>query len=65
MSKIKAKATLKLNAYHILMERVEAGLRYGWHRAHKHTDKPDMEAILNAQEEAVSNEIAEILDQSE
>lgn len=51
--------TLTVNVYRVLAEAVEAGVSYGWHRAHKHTDTPDREAIQQAIIDAVLLECSE------
>jgi hypothetical protein len=45
--------------YQLTGEAVEAGLRYGWRRAHKHTDSPSEEQILSALYDAVMLELCE------
>jgi hypothetical protein len=53
------KPRLKPDAYTLAAEAVEAGIAYGWQRAHKHTDTPDPETIRSEIERAVMNELAE------
>ena len=43
----------------ILSECIENGLRYGYSRAHKHTDQPSQETITQAMDRAIWNEIDE------
>lgn len=43
--KIEVTGELRVRSYDVLYRAVEEGLGYGWHRAHKHTDKPDEDAI--------------------
>jgi hypothetical protein len=51
--------TIRAKAYPLKREAVEVGLRLGWHRAHKHTERPTPDAIQEAQEQAVMTEISE------
>jgi len=43
----------------ILSECIENGLRYGYSRAHKHTDQPSQETFTQAMDKAIWNEIDE------
>jgi predicted Zn-dependent protease with MMP-like domain len=42
--------------------RAEDGAAYGWRRAHKHTDTPGEEAIVDQIVQGVLNEICEYFD---
>jgi hypothetical protein len=53
---------MKAKEYNLIVQCVENGVRTGWNRAHKHTDTPDDEAIQQAIEDAVMNEICEWFD---
>lgn len=53
------KPRLKPDAWRLAAEAVEAGIAYGWQRAHKHTDTPNPETIRSEIERAVMNELAE------
>ena len=48
--------------YPLLLDAVEAGVGYGWRRAHKHTDAPDPAEIQSAIEQAVIDAIFERFD---
>lgn len=48
--------------YDIVARAVDEGIGYGWRRAHKHTAKPDADAILAELAQAVMNELCEVLD---
>ena len=54
--------TMKPKTYPILVDAVENGVKYGYHRAHKHNDNPDREEITDAIISAVLNEIFEWFD---
>ena len=54
--------TMKPKTYPILVDAVENGVKYGYHRAHKHNDNPDREDITDAIISAVLNEIFEWFD---
>jgi hypothetical protein len=51
--------TIRAKVYPLMREAVEAGVSYGWLRAHKHVDDPEPDAIKEAVEQAVMNEICE------
>lgn len=51
---------MKVDAYAVLSRAVDEGLQYGWNRAHKHTDKPSKEALLESLEREVMNSICEV-----
>ena len=53
---------MKAKEYNLITECVETGVMLGWNRAHKHDATPDPEAIRNAIEQAVLNEICEWFD---
>jgi hypothetical protein len=55
------KVKIKVNVYKVLARAVEEGVAYGWNRAHKHTDTPSAEAIKEEIENAVMNEISEVV----
>ena len=48
---------MKPNWCGIISEAVDRGLRFGYDRAHKHTDTPDKELILDQQFEAIFLEL--------
>lgn len=48
--------------YPLLAECLEVGLVLGWNRAHKHTDAPTREAILDEQQTAIVGQICEWFD---
>jgi hypothetical protein len=50
---------MKPKTYPILIDAVENGVKYGYHRAHKHNDNPDQDQITDAIISAVINEICE------
>jgi hypothetical protein len=50
---------MKPKTYPILVDAVENGVKYGYHRAHKHNDNPDQDQITDAIISAVINEICE------
>ncbi len=50
---------MKAKEYNLIAHCVETGVMLGWNRAHKHTGTPDPEAIRDAIEQAVLNEICE------
>lgn len=50
---------MKANSYKIIQDCIERGIRLGWGRAHKHTDKPEENEIFDKIEYAIMIEIAE------
>lgn len=63
--KISTDARMKVRTYEVLSRAIEEGVSYGWHRAHKHTDKPDGDAVIEQIRQAVMNEICEVFEFSE
>jgi hypothetical protein len=53
---------MKAKEYNLITQCVETGVMLGWNRAHKHAGTPDPEAIRDAIEQAVLNEICEWFD---
>lgn len=58
--KIRQILPIKVDIYKIMARAVEEGVRYGWNRAHKHTDEPSKEHTIEQIENAVMNELSEI-----
>jgi len=54
--------SLKPKTYRILSEAIENGVKYGYHRSHKHTDDPDPEQVKDTIITCVMNEIFEWFD---
>ena len=55
----------KIDVYAVLTRAIEAGIEYGWVRAHKHTNTPDENTIKNSIENAIMLEISEVLESDE
>jgi len=53
---------MKAKEYNLITQCVETGVMLGWNRAHKYDENPDPEAIRDAIEQAVLNEICEWFD---
>jgi hypothetical protein len=53
---------MKAKEYNLITQCVETGVMLGWNRVHKHDATPEDEAIRNAIEQAVLNEICEWFD---
>lgn len=60
--KIRPDRTVKLRAYAIISQAVSSGIAYGYRRAHKHTDKPSEDHVLEQIENAVLGELCELID---
>lgn len=56
---------MRVNTYRLLTECIERGLEYGFTRAHKHTDTPTREHILEQQDIAIMGEICEYFEFSD
>jgi hypothetical protein len=55
----------KVKAHVIIARAVEEGVRYGYKRAHRHSDAPSEEALCAQIEAAVVNALDEVLDFSD
>lgn len=55
------KSTVRLDSYRIISDTVEIGISHGWNKAHKHTETPSQQHVLNEIHAAVMNELCEIL----
>lgn len=53
---------MKFRAYEIIAEAVGRGITLGHFRAHKHTDKPEPDAVQEAIHTAVMGALCDILD---
>ena len=49
----------------ILATAIDEGIRYGWHRAHKHTDIPDEHHVQCEIDNAIWNAIHEVFEFNE
>lgn len=54
--------TMKPNIRTILTQAIERGIDYGWNRAHKNTDAPQPERVIEQIEIEIWNEIDEVFD---
>ena len=53
---------MKPKIYNILSDAIEDGIRYGYQRAHKHTDDPDRAVIENEIHNAIMGQIFQYFD---
>lgn len=60
--KMPVQRTMKLKAYTILSNAVDDAVNYGYARAHKHTENPTGEHIVDEITQAVMNELCDIID---
>lgn len=58
---MKINTGMKFNAYEILSRAVESGVSYGYMRAYKHTDTPNEDAIKSEIENAIMNELCDVI----
>jgi hypothetical protein len=54
-------AEIRVDVYGLISDAVTNGLEQGWNRAHKHTDTPPREKILEEMDLAIMNAICEYL----
>ncbi len=59
--KLGIETTIKIDGYLVIQRAVEEGVAYGVRRSHKHTDHPTEDQISTEVENAVMNEICEVL----
>jgi hypothetical protein len=59
--RMRADATLRLNAYEVVARAVEEGVRYGLNRSRKHQDDPSWEAIEEHVTREVMNALSEVV----
>ncbi len=52
---------VKVKLYRIVLDAVEAGVAYGYNRAHKYADKPSAETIKQYIEHGVMNELCGVI----
>lgn len=50
---------MRVNTYRLLSECIARGLEMGWNRAHKHTDKPHKDHVLEQQDIAIMGEVCD------
>jgi hypothetical protein len=50
---------MKVNEYQVMRDCIQAGINRGWQRAHKHTETPSPEQVLEAIEDAIMLQLAE------
>lgn len=53
---------MKPNIRTILTQAIERGIEYGWNRAHKNTDAPQLDRVIDQIEIEIWNEIDEVFD---
>jgi hypothetical protein len=53
---------LRIDPYQLVREAVEGAIRYGYHRAHKHTDNPSEEQVIEAIQISVMGALCDVLD---
>ena len=59
--RVPASGTVSVDVYRVIEEAVDAGVAYGWNRAHKHDERPTPETIQDAISRAVMGELCEWL----
>lgn len=59
--KVDVSARVKLDAYKIISESIEASVEIGWKRAHKHVESPSSDHIKDEIIHSIMNNLCEIL----
>lgn len=59
--KVQTSSRVRIDTYKIIDDAVESGVRYGFSRAHKHTDSPSKEHVIEEIHRQVMNSLCEIL----
>ena len=54
-------STVRLNTYKIVSDAIENGIKYGYRRAHKHTENPSEDTIIEQIHLAVMNDLCDII----
>lgn len=62
MTKLKVAATVRINAYAVIMAAIERGIEAGYYHAHKHTNTPSREAIEESIRQYIAIELAEVVE---
>lgn len=55
------RARLSVNVYEVVRRAVDSGARWGYTRAHKHTNKPSEEALIESITDHVMLQLDEVL----
>ena len=58
---LKVQPIVKLNAYAVISRAVEEGVTYGYNRAHKHTETPTEDQMVEAIQNAVMSALCEVM----
>ncbi len=56
------KRKVKVKLYKVISEAVSTGVRYGVNRSYKYTDCPSIDDFVEQVENAVLNELSEVID---
>lgn len=57
-----SKQLITVKLFNLIERAVEEGARYGYTRAHKHTDEPEEETIITEITTHIMNELSEIIE---
>jgi len=53
-------ATARVKSYEVLARAVEEGIQMGWNRAHKHTNTPDTDHVMESVYNEIMNSVCEV-----
>lgn len=60
-TRLLVRGEVTVNAYAVVERAVEEGVRWGWQNAHKHTDTPTKETVIDQIGQDVMRELVEVL----
>jgi len=55
-------AAARVKTYEVIARAVEEGIQMGWNRAHKHTNTPDSDHVMESIYNEVMNSVCEMFD---
>ena len=53
---------MKIKMYQLISRAIEEGVDFGWNRAHKHSEKPEKNTVLDSIHSEVMSQICEVFD---
>jgi len=59
--RIKGSAIIRLDVYKIIDDTIYTAIQYGYSRAHKHTETPSKDHLIEEIHKAIMNDLSEIL----
>ena len=59
---VDVQSSIRFKAYSIIEQAIDHGMELGWNRAHKHTDTPSKEQIIECMGVAVMESLTDVVD---